>query len=135
MRFLKSVTPWHILLKSGEQLSLGTFLPFFYNRFTAFTENNYLMSQKRKHICEVKVVTVRLCHVTKLQFIWRFQLTFFPWECLQRKYRSSHQRCSVRKSVLTKFAKFTVKHLCQSLLTLLKNRLCAGVFLWILQNF
>ena len=39
---------------------------FFYNRFTAFTENNYLMSQKRKHVCEVKVVTVRLRHVTKL---------------------------------------------------------------------
>ena len=29
MRFLKSVTPWHFLLKSGEQLSPGTFLPFF----------------------------------------------------------------------------------------------------------
>ena len=28
---------------------------------------------------------------------------------------SSHQRCSVRKSVLRNFAKFTGKHLCQSL--------------------
>ena len=30
------------------------------------------------------------------------------------KYRSSHQRCSVKKGVLRKFSKFTGKHLCQS---------------------
>ena len=29
--------------------------------------------------------------------------------------RSSHRRCSVRKGVLSNFAKFTGKHLCQSL--------------------
>ena len=29
--------------------------------------------------------------------------------------RNSHRRCSVRKGVLTNFAKFTGKHLCQSL--------------------
>ena len=29
--------------------------------------------------------------------------------------RSSHRGCSVRKSVLRNFAKFTGKHLCQSL--------------------
>ena len=29
--------------------------------------------------------------------------------------RSSHRRCSVRKDVLKNFAKFTGKHLCQSL--------------------
>ena len=29
--------------------------------------------------------------------------------------RSSHRRCSVKKGVLRKFAKFTGKHLCQSL--------------------
>ena len=28
--------------------------------------------------------------------------------------RSSHQRCSIKKSVLRNFAKFTGKHLCQS---------------------
>ena len=47
--------------------------------------------------------------------------------------RSSHRRCSVRKGVLRNFAKFTGKHLCQSLFfnkvaglrptTLLKKRL------------
>ena len=30
-------------------------------------------------------------------------------------YRSSHRRCSVKKGVLGNFAKFTEKHLCQSL--------------------
>ena len=47
-------------------------------------------------------------------------------------YRSSHRSCSVRKGVLKNFAKFTGKHLCQSLffnkvaglrpVTLLKRR-------------
>ena len=32
-----------------------------------------------------------------------------------KMFRSSHRRCSVRKDVLRNFAKFTVKHLCQSL--------------------
>ena len=31
------------------------------------------------------------------------------------KFRSGHRRCSVRKSVLRNFTKFTVKHLYQSL--------------------
>ena len=48
------------------------------------------------------------------------------------RFRSSHRRCSVRKAVLGNFAKFTGKHLCQSLFfnkvlgwpaTLLKRRL------------
>ena len=33
---------------------------------------------------------------------------------LLKPIRSSHQRCSVKKGVLRKFAKFTGKHLCQS---------------------
>ena len=49
------------------------------------------------------------------------------------RFRSSHGRCSVRKGVLRNYAKFTGKHLCQSLFsnkvaglrlaTLLKKRL------------
>ena len=31
------------------------------------------------------------------------------------QYKSSHKRCSVKKGVLRNFAKFTGKHLCQSL--------------------
>ena len=40
-------------------------------------------------------------------------LVFFCEELLRD--RSSHRRCSVRKGVLRNFAKFTGKHLCQSL--------------------
>ena len=40
----------------------------------------------------------------------------FPVKCSTKEhYRSSHQRCSVRKSVFRNFTKFTGKHLCQSL--------------------
>ena len=49
------------------------------------------------------------------------------------KFRSSHQRCSIKKGVLRNFTEFTAKHLCQSLFfnkvagrmsaTLLKKRL------------
>ena len=30
-------------------------------------------------------------------------------------FRSSHQRCSIKKGILRNFTKFTGKHLCQSL--------------------
>ena len=46
--------------------------------------------------------------------------------------KSNRRRCSGRKAVLRNFAKFTGKHLCQSLLksaTLLKMRFWQGVFL------
>ena len=33
---------------------------------------------------------------------------------LGRTFRTSHRRCSARKGVLSNFAKFTGKHLCQS---------------------
>ena len=59
--------------------------------------------------------------------------------------RSSRQRCSVKEGVLRNFAKFTGKHLCQSLFfnkdaglrpaTLLKRDSGARVFLWVLRNF
>ena len=56
---------------------------------------------------------------------------------VQMTIRSSHQRRSVRKGVLRDFAKFTGKHLCQSLFfnkvegpaTLSKKRIGTGVFL------
>ena len=60
------------------------------------------------------------------------------WESWIRLYRSSHQRCSVRKVALKNFANFTGKHLCQSLFlnkvadlrpaTLLKKRLWLRCF-------
>ena len=50
-------------------------------------------------------------------------------------FRSSHQRCSVRKGVLRNFANFTGKHLCQSLYFNKIRESGTGVFLWILRNF
>ena len=43
-------------------------------------------------------------------FIFDLKLSY-----LQESVRSSHRRCSVGKGVLQNFAKFTGKHLCQSL--------------------
>ena len=40
-------------------------------------------------------------------------------------FKSSHQRCSVKKGVLKNFAKFTGKHLCQSLFF---NKVAGGTF-------
>ena len=37
------------------------------------------------------------------------------WSCFETKNRSSHRRCSLRKCALGNFAKYTGKHLCQSL--------------------
>ena len=37
------------------------------------------------------------------------------WSHLNRLHRSRHQRCYIMKGVLINFAKFTAKHLCQSL--------------------
>ena len=47
-------------------------------------------------------------------FRWK-KLCLHTSKPLRKKYRSSHQRCSVTKSVLRYFAKFTGKNLCQSL--------------------
>ena len=56
--------------------------------------------------------------------------------------RSSHQRYSVRKSVLRNLAKFIGKHLCQSFffnkvpgLLYWKGDPGTGFFLWVLRNF
>ena len=58
---------------------------------------------------------------------------------MRHYYRSSHQRCSMKKGVLRNFAKITGKHLCQSLFfdrvaglrpaTLLKRDSATDVFL------
>ena len=63
--------------------------------------------------------------------IFLFKKVIFKHYC--GPFRSSHRRCSVRKGVLRNVAKFTEKHLCQSLFfnkvaglrpaTLLKKRL------------
>ena len=49
-------------------------------------------------------------------------LVFRPATLLKR-YRSSHQRCSIKRAVLKNFAMFTGKHLCRSPCNFLKKRL------------
>ena len=52
---------------------------------------------------------------------WNIFLILIPYNSHKKSiskyihFRSSHQRCSVRKGVLRKFTKFTGKHMCQSL--------------------
>ena len=63
----------------------------------------------------------------KNHFLWKYSTK------AESGNGNSHQRCSVKKGILQKFAKFTGKHLCQSLLynkvaglrpaTLLRKRL------------
>ena len=47
---------------------------------------------------------------------------------IQFMFRSSHQTCSVRKSVLRNFTKFPGKHLCQSLLFTQITNICFHIF-------
>ena len=65
-------------------------------------------------------------------FYWTIYSTWMTEEQVENQlvaFRNSHRRCSARKGVLRNFAKFTGKHLCQSLFfvlspeTLLKKRL------------
>ena len=73
-----------------------------------------------------------------------------PWKMawillVDFNFKRSHLRCFVKKGVLENFAKFTGKHLCQSLFLIklqssglqryLKRDSGTGVFLWILWKF
>ena len=55
------------------------------------------------------VLKIALIHCVPALWKWNQQLFF------SKLLRSSHRACSVRKNVLRNFAKFTGKHLCQSL--------------------
>ena len=64
---------------------------------------NYNRQSQTSRAISVNIVGFILC--------WTLALNFdFP------HFNSSHQRCSLRKGALRNFAKFTGKHLCQSLL-------------------
>ena len=49
-------------------------------------------------------------------------------------YRSSHRRCSIKKGALKSFAKYTGKHLCQSLFFKIKLQAKAFEFCEIFKN-
>ena len=46
---------------------------------------------------------------------FKSSLLVILWRIVRTTYRSSHRRCSVGKGVLRNYAKFTRKHLCQSI--------------------
>ena len=66
-------------------------------------------------------------------FVYKYTISFLEKTKLSSRFKSSHQRCSIKKGVLRNFIKFTGKYLCQSLFlnkvaglrpaTLLKKRL------------
>ena len=58
------------------------------------------------HLKSEAAWTLNMCKMKQKSWIALYNL----W-----KNRSGHQRCSVEKGVLRNFAKFTGKHLCQSL--------------------
>ena len=87
-----------------------------------YTDSNFAFGNHLNRIC---------CKVSqKLHALSRF-VKYISDE--KRMFRSSHQKCSIKKGVLRNFAKFTGKYLCQSLFfnkiaglgpaTLLKKRL------------
>ena len=88
-------------------------------------------SDKKGQLClvvsdrgDVRTLCSLLFWKIKAFYVFVFQspliLIYYQFETKKRwlmawKIRSSHQRCSVRKGVPRNFAKFTGKHLCQSL--------------------
>ena len=84
---------------------------------------------------------------TSLYIAVHFMATFISWQFLSksRSDRSSRPEVFCKNGVLRNFAKFTRKHLCQSLFfnkiaglrpaILLKRDSGTGVFLWVLWNF
>ena len=72
--------------------------------------------------------------INLIKALLRYQLSQASLDYLLRistenpaKFRSSHRRCPVRKGVLRNFAKFTRKHLCQSLFF---NKVAGGLQLY-----
>ena len=63
-----------------------------------------------------QVLSCKFCEIFKNTFftehLWTTASMTFKYEILI--VRSSHQRCSIKKSFLKDFTKFTGKHLCQS---------------------
>ena len=58
--FLKPIKALKYFTKVGRAAFHWDLSSFFDNSFTAFMEDNYFMSHKRKYVCEVKIVTAKL---------------------------------------------------------------------------
>ena len=90
------INTWsHLIL-----LSYCSQLRFYYVKLFGTLEKDCKV--KEIH-CDGKIIGI--CKFTCRLKWWR-------WRYLWTRNRSSHQRCSVKKGVLSNFAKFTGKHLC-----------------------
>ena len=93
---------------------------------------------------------VHLLHniFTNLSPLWILLYKYFSsWEILRNYstiFRSSHQRCSIKKAILIHFVIFTGKHLCRGLFfnkaaghqvcNFIKRDFNTDIFLWISEN-
>ena len=71
-------------------------------------------------IIKLLVSDIRGCNVENAVIWHKFQISLFKFW-----FRSSHYRCSIKKGILRNFAKFTGKHLCQSLFF---NKVAGGLW-------
>ena len=72
-------------------------------------------SSKRKQKLYKKILKHRARETALTYKSYKFLFESLKKKAKKKYYRSSHQRCSVKKGVLRNFAKFTGKHLYQSL--------------------
>ena len=71
-------------------------------------------------LCSIHLKSCNCIKIVKFAFIHNFEkhdsnLSLVSFKFCNIKYRSSHQRCSIKKGVLRNFTIFTGKHLCQGL--------------------
>ena len=83
--FLKPIKALKYFTKVGRAAFHWDLSSFFDNSFTAFMEDNYFMSHKRKYVCEVKIVIAKLWIILEIllvvrKAISRFQFTLSQWE-------------------------------------------------------
>ena len=112
------------------------------------TPLTYMFKEKQKlrKTCKLIIFKNVAAAKTKQWFLRNFWENFY-WEISKfcKKFRSSHQKCSIKKAVLENFVIFTGKDLCWKFFliksqdwrptTLLKRDFNTGIFLWILRNF
>ena len=71
----------------------------------------------RKVNTNINIKTTHLISLTFFSYFLSFDshvFIFFVF-CISSNYKCSHRKCSVKKGAIRNFAKFTGKHLCQSL--------------------
>ena len=112
---------------------------------TQIKHSNPIQSNKFELIslivkCNIDILLITEIKINQIFPDSKFLLEGYsePFSLDRFEHRSSHRKCSVKKSVLRNFAKFTGKHLCQSLFfnnvaglrpaTLLKKETLAQVF-------